>query len=52
MVKWKVLFVDMRERPARGTWKSPEQGEKLDDWLRPLDWTRQLGRGEGEHERE
>lgn len=27
----KFLFVDMREKTARGTWKSPAQREKVEN---------------------
>ena len=31
MFEGKGFIVDMRERRARGIWKSPEQGEKVAD---------------------
>jgi hypothetical protein len=32
---WEVFIVDMRDRTARGIWKSPEKREKVVDWTRP-----------------
>lgn len=31
--KRKDFIVNMREKTARGFWKSPEQREKVEDWI-------------------
>lgn len=46
------FLVDVRESKARGTWKSPKQGERVGDWIWPADWTRPWEEmGEREQER-
>ena len=49
MVKGKDFIVNMRQRTARGIWKSPEQRETVVDWLWSTDWTvamREAGTGQ------